>query len=245
MEKINVLIVEDDPIIALDLKRALTKLNYQVINAVTSGEDALAIVAQQLPDIILMDIQLDGDLDGVDTAHQISRNYAIPIIFLTSNTDTRTFNRAKLTQPHGFLSKPFRMVDITNSIDLAFLDKQASPEAQAKNEKETLTAQIKDCIFVKSKEHLIKINLADIQYIEADSCYCTIVTQREKYVIVSTLKKFSASIQAPFLMRTHRSFIINLNAIEKIGDGSVFIANKMIPIGRSYRASLLQRIPKY
>lgn len=245
MKKINILIVEDEPIIALDLKRALTKLGYHVLGTLASGKAALQRIDQQIPDIILLDIQLEGDLDGIDTAHQISKKYPIPIIFLTSNTDTRTFNRAKLTQPHGFLSKPFRLVDITHSIDLAFLDKEVSTAAQVQNEQDTLATQIKDYVFVKSKDYLAKIILADIQYIEADSCYCTIITAKEKHVIVSTLKKFEAAIEAPFLMRIHRSFIINMQAIEKIGDGSVFIQKRMIPIGRSYREDFFQKIPRY
>ncbi len=245
MEKIKILIVEDEPIIAVDLKRSLQKMGYQVINMVESGEEALESIHQNLPDLILMDVQLEGDLDGIDTAHQISKQYPIPIIYLTSNTDERTFNRAKLTQPHGFLSKPFRLTDVKHSIDLAFVDKESSPEALQQNEQDSLSVQLQDCVFVKSKDHLVKIKLEDINYVEADSCYCSIITNNERHVIVSTLKKFEASVIHPSLMRVHRSFIINLNAIEKIGEGHLYIQKKMIPIGRSYKAELFEKIPKY
>ncbi len=245
METINILIVEDEPIIALDLKRSLTKLDYNVLETLESGEEALEFVDQELPDLILMDIQLEGDLDGIDTAHMISKKYPIPIIFLTSNTDARTFNRAKLTQPHAYLSKPFRVNDIKHSIDLAFLDKENSKEAETANEQDTIASQLQETIFVKSKEHLVKIRLADILYLEADSCYCTIVTTKEKHVIVSTLKKFESSVNYPSLMRIHRSSIVNLNALDKIGDGFVEVAGKTLSIGRSYKEELLQRIPKY
>ena len=244
MEKLKLLIVEDDPIIAADLERAMKKMGYEVLDAVESGEEALEIVAQDPPDLVLMDIQLEGDLDGIDTAHMISKQQAIPIIYLTSNTDERTFNRAKLTQPHGFLSKPFRLTDIKHSIDLAFLDDNPSPEAIEKNEKETRTVKIKESVFVKSRDHLVKIKLAEIMYIEADSCYCTIKTIDESHLIVSTLKKFSSSIENDSLIRIHRSYIVHLQHIDKIGDAYVMIDNKMIPIGRSFREAFFSKIQK-
>ena len=126
-DKIKLLIVEDDPIIATDLERAMVKMGYAVLDSLESGEEALELIKKEVPDLILMDIQLEGDLDGIDTSHMISKQHQIPIIFLTSNTDMATFNRAKLTQPHGFLSKPFRYTDIANSIALAFIDKNPSP----------------------------------------------------------------------------------------------------------------------
>lgn len=244
MENLKLLIVEDDPIIAADLERAMKKMGYEVLDAVESGEEALEIVAQDPPDLVLMDIQLEGDLDGIDTAHMISKQQAIPIIYLTSNTDERTFNRAKLTQPHGFLSKPFRLTDIKHSIDLAFLDDNPSPEAIEKNEKETRTVKIKESVFVKSRDHLVKIKLAEIMYIEADSCYCTIKTIDESHLIVSTLKKFSSSIENDSLIRIHRSYIVHLQHIDKIGDAYVMIDNKMIPIGRSFREAFFSKIQK-
>lgn len=244
MEKLKLLIVEDDPIIAADLERAMKKMGYVVIDAVESGEEALEIVVQDTPDLVLMDIQLEGDLDGIDTAHMISKQQAIPIIYLTSNTDERTFNRAKLTQPHGFLSKPFRLTDIKHSIDLAFLDDNPSPEAIEKNEKETRAVKIKESVFVKSRDHLVKIKLDEIMFIEADSCYCTIKTIDDSHLIVSTLKKFASSIENDSLIRIHRSYIVHLQHIDKIGDAYVMIDNKMIPIGRSFREAFFSKIHK-
>lgn len=244
MEQINLLIVEDDPIIAADLERSMKKMGYSVIDAVDSGEEALEIIKQNTPDLVLMDIQLEGDLDGVDTAHLISRIAPVPIIYLTSNTDERTFNRAKLTQPHGFLSKPFRLTDIKHSIDLAFMDQSPSPEANEKSEDETITHNLNKSIFVKSKEHLVKIKLDDIQYLEADSCYCTIKTKEGSHLIVSTLKKFTQSVQHEPLKRIHRSYIVHLQHIDKIGDSYVMIEQKMIPVGRSYREELFNSINK-
>ena len=244
MNKIKLLIVEDDPIIASDLERSLSKMGFLIMGSTESGEDALEAIEREIPDLILMDIQLEGDLDGIDTAHIISKKHLIPIIYLTSNSDQATFNRAKLTQPYGVLSKPFRYTDIRNSIDLAFIDKDSSLETSPTKEKETLSYALNGSIFVKDKDHLVKIKLEDILYVEADSCYCTIQTIHEKHVIVSTLKKFIASITYEELLRIHRSYIVHLRHIDKIGDSYVMVGDKMIPIGRSYRESLFGKIHK-
>lgn len=243
MENIRLLIVEDEAIIAADLERAMVKMDFEVLDIVDTGEEAIRAAQELKPDLILMDIHLFGDLDGIDAAHQISKHTAVPIIFLTSNTDTATFNRAKLTQPHAFLSKPFRFTDIKHSIDLAFQDKEEeSPEPDLEP---SISYQLQDCIFVRSKDHLVKLNLKDITYIEADSCYCNIYTHAEKHTIVSTLKKFEASISYPSLMRVHRSFMVNLDKIDKIGDTYLILGETMISISKNYREHFFQRIPKY
>ena len=245
MAKLKLLIVEDDPIIATDLDRTMTQMGYEVVDTVESGEEALALIEPDSPDLVLMDINLEGDLDGIDTAHLISKKRPVPIIYLTSNTDPVTFNRAKLTQPHGFLSKPFRFTDIKHSIDLAFLDPEPEQDALEKNEAASIPYLLNNSIFVKSKEHLVKVKLDEILYVEADGCYCTIATGQREHVIVSTLKKFTSTVTAECLLRIHRSYVINLDKIDMIGDSYVIINEKSVPVGRSYRDQLFSRIKRY
>ena len=103
MEKINkILIVEDEMIIAANISLQLTNLGYEVTGIIPRGEEALVHIEQNLPDIILMDINLKGDIDGVEIATLIQKSYKIPIIFLTANSDEVNFNRAKATNPYGF-----------------------------------------------------------------------------------------------------------------------------------------------
>jgi len=243
MEQIKLLIVEDEPIIAADLKRAMKKMGYAVMETLESGEEALEFIKETPPDLVLMDIQLEGDLDGIDTAHEISKIQPLPIIYLTSNTDPRTFNRAKLTQPYGFLSKPFRLTDIKHSIDLAFQDQEEEPVESG--EKESRSYQMNDRIFVRSREHLVKIKLEDIIYVEADSCYCNIYTKEEKHVIVSTLKKFEASVSFPSFIRVHRSFLINVQHVDKIGDSYVMFGEQMVPVSKNHKENFLAMIPRF
>ena len=123
MSKIKILIVEDEPIIAADLRNQLNKLDYLVSSILESGEEAIDFVREKQPDVILMDIQLAGEMDGIEAAMEISKSHSIPIIFLTSNVDPTTFKRAQSANPNSFLSKPFRITDLIHSIELALSEK--------------------------------------------------------------------------------------------------------------------------
>ena len=103
----KILIVEDEKIVALDLKRRLTKLGYQVTGMAASGPKALALVDQEIPNIVLMDIHIQGDMDGIEVANQLQKAHSIPVIYLTAYSEEKTVTRAKATKPYGYLLKPF------------------------------------------------------------------------------------------------------------------------------------------
>jgi CRP-like cAMP-binding protein/DNA-binding NarL/FixJ family response regulator len=117
--KANIIIIEDDPIIALDIRKILTKNNYTVLQHYDSGEEFLSNIEKYSPDIILMDINLKGELDGIDTALQLLKVKNIPVIFLTALSDEATLSRAKLTKPFGYVVKPFEEADIVTAIEIA------------------------------------------------------------------------------------------------------------------------------
>jgi len=104
---IKILVVEDEKIVALDLKRRLTKLGYEVTGTASSGDKALALVSQELPNVILMDIHIQGRIDGIEVAAMLQRIHSIPIIYLTAYSEEKTLARAKTTKPYGYLLKPF------------------------------------------------------------------------------------------------------------------------------------------
>jgi len=107
MEKKKILIVEDESITAYELKLRLTKWDYEVIAVVTKGEDAIAFAIEMKPDLILMDIFLDDDIDGIEAAEEILKIVEIPIIYLTASEDSVTYERAMNTKNNGFLTKPY------------------------------------------------------------------------------------------------------------------------------------------
>ena len=113
----EVLIVEDEFIIALDLKLELENLGYIVTDTVATGQDAIDTAAEKRPDVVIMDINLKGDMNGIEAAGKISE-LTIPIIYLTANTDDSTFNKANVKGSYGFLDKPFNLAKLDSVIKL-------------------------------------------------------------------------------------------------------------------------------
>src|SRR5690606_14362347 len=103
---------------AANISLQLSELGYEVTGILPHGEEALSHIKIDKPDIILLDISLKGEMDGIETAHEIQKHYKIPIIYLTANSDEAHFNRAKETHPYAFISKPFKKLDLQRAIEL-------------------------------------------------------------------------------------------------------------------------------
>jgi PAS domain S-box-containing protein len=119
LDKKNILIVEDEGIIALDLHARLLTLGYNVTDMVSTGKEVLAVLKTKTPDLILQDIMLKGNLDGIEIASKIKLEYDIPVIFLTAYADEKTLERAKLAEPYGYILKPFEERELRSAIEVA------------------------------------------------------------------------------------------------------------------------------
>lgn len=124
MERIKVLVVEDEKIVALEIKSRLKKLGYLVPSVASTGEEAISRTEAFLPDLVLMDIMLKGSVDGIEAARQIREKMDIPIIYLTAYADSETLERAKVTAPYGYILKPFEENDLRTSIEIALFNHQ-------------------------------------------------------------------------------------------------------------------------
>lgn len=119
MTEARILVVEDENIVALDIKNRLKNLGYAVVGWATTGQGAIDLAAQTNPDLILMDVRLRGEMDGIAAAEQISGRLGTPVIYLTAYSDEATLQRAKITQPYGYLLKPFEDRDLHTTIAMA------------------------------------------------------------------------------------------------------------------------------
>src|SRR5690554_685239 len=150
-ESKRLLIVEDERIVALDLRRRLEKLGHEVVSHVVNGDDAVAAAKELHPDIILMDIRIEGPMDGIDTAATIRKKLHIPHIFLTAHSDEATIERAKQTDPDGYILKPFTDRDISLNIQIA--------EQKAKFRNELRLSELKFRSLVQnSSDIIIQVN---------------------------------------------------------------------------------------
>jgi DNA-binding LytR/AlgR family response regulator len=245
MKKIRVLIVEDEPIIAADLADRLNDMGYEVAQECSSGAEALAFFQQEEADLVLMDINLDGPMDGIETTQKLLVNRSLPVIYLSSNTDDATFARAKNTGPAAFLTKPFRGKDLQHAIELAITRTTSKPMAESPTAGQSDAHLFKDRLFVKVKDRMVRIFLSEILWLEADDYYCKLVTQEKEFLITQPLKQMEESLAAiPEFMRIHRSFIVNLSHVEEIGDVFVSIQKKQIPLNKSSKEELTARLQK-
>ncbi len=231
----KILIVEDEPIISSDIEMTLEDLGYEVTGIVDNAEDAMLSINNNPPHLILLDINLEGDVDGIMLAEDINENFKIPFIFLTSNADKLTINRVKRTQPSGFIVKPFVDKDLQSNIEIALFSKK-----NVLNNSGEKSASF----FVKDGGSLVKVNIKDIMFIQADDNYSRIYSIQKNYIISSTLKKVAERLDESQFIRIHRSYIINKTFIDKIKNSFVFIKNHQLPIGRSYHDDLFKTIDK-
>ena len=115
----RILIVENERIIANDIKQRLEDLGYDVIGISGTGEDALKITSETNPDLILMDVVITSEMDGIETAKKINKLYSIPFIYLTAYYDDEILERASLTEPAGYITKPFSNIGLHAAIQMA------------------------------------------------------------------------------------------------------------------------------
>ena len=244
-ERIKILIVEDEMIIAAHISLQLTELGYEVTGILPRGEEALSHIKIERPDLVLLDIQLKGKLDGIETAQEIQKEFTIPIIYLTANADKESFNRAKETHPYAFISKPFKKLDLQRAIELTIEHMTASTYSEGISGADILPADnfiLDDRIFVRHNEKMVKIDIKDLFYIEAERNYCRIFTRGKEYLLVMTLKDIDEKLSPQHFLRIRRSYIVNLSQIEEVAATHVVISKKNIPVSKVMRDELLKRL---
>ena len=129
MAKTKVFILEDENIVAKDIEQSLKKLGYDVIGIASSGEKLIELLNSGLqPEIFLMDIMIKGEMDGIEVAEYVKKKYSLPIIFLTAYADEDTLSKAKITEPYGYILKPFKEIDLHTTIEMALYKHQKTAE---------------------------------------------------------------------------------------------------------------------
>lgn len=227
-------------IIAADMSMKLTKLGYQVIGIHNRAEDALRTVSENRPDVIIMDIVLSGTMNGIDAALLIKERHAIPVIFLTSNADDATFQRAKKAHPYGFISKPFRTDDLARAIELTVERVQAE---QQKRDTPDQVSKLEDRLFIRHMDKMVMVSMSEILFLEADRNYCTIVSQDQKFLVSIPLGNIEAMLPKHIFIRTHRSFIVNGLQVKVLGENMEYlmVGTHQVPVSRRLKEEVMKR----
>ena len=241
MSKLKLFIVEDEPIIMDYLEQCLLDAGFEVVGKADNFDSAKKSIQDSTPDLLLLDIDLGTGPDGVDLAHFVNQQLKIPFLFVTSNTDSKTLDRVKLTNPAGFVMKPFRKDDLSTQIELAW----HAFQIRKSNAGVVFTNSVlaNTYFFIKDKQKLVKLAYSDISYVEACDNYSILYTSESKFIISYSLKHVEAKLPLKDFLRVHRSYLVNITQISQINPKSLMLMDgKEIPVSEAHRAELLKRV---
>lgn len=236
MDTIQVLIVEDKTLVAGSIATMLEKHNLTVAGSCRSGEEAIKFCEQMKPDLVLMDIELAGAMDGISTAEIIHQRIDIPIIYLSEYTDTKTVSRAKKTLPANYLSKPFQEVDLIRAIDIAFHHYKVTQQERS-------NPLLDGFIFVRTdNQSYQKLAYSDILYLQADRAYCHIVTEKSTLILSTSMNHIHEQLGQKIFIKVHRSYVVNINKITAIEGRQIHIGKHRIQMNEESHHELLTRL---
>ncbi|MFA8343617.1 MAG: LytR/AlgR family response regulator transcription factor [Rhodothermaceae bacterium] len=245
MTKIDILILEDEPLHAIKLQRDLRELGYNVIDVVDNADDFFTAFHATEPDLAILDIRINDSIDGIEIAKKICEDDSLsrPFIFLTSDNSLETFERAKTTKPCAFLVKPFDKFSLQCTIELAIVQHSTGKSNKAA---EVISNGIinRDNIFVKKNKKVVKVSLQNIIYIEVESKYCTVFAEEGKFLLRMSLKDLIHKLPENLFIRTHRNYLVNINEIIEFDfdDYICRVKIKDVPVGRSYRHTINEQL---
>lgn len=234
MEKARVLIVEDQAITAKSIEAMVADHGMEVIAVCKTGEEAIHAADKVIPDIVIMDIKLQGRMTGIETAQALQEIDTIPIIYLSDYTDKVTVRKAKQTHPANYLSKPFTESDLLRAIDIAVANANAAKSVRDTND---------EFVFLKTGQQMYsKVHYNEIVYVEADRAYCKIRTTDDQYTLSISMAAVAGQLNADRFVKIHRSYIVNIRKISEFTGSEVTAGGYTLPVSDQHRAELMTRL---
>lgn len=236
MDKINILLIEDTKSEEEALTSVLLENDYNIVGVATNYTEALTLFYQHKVDLVIIDVFLNGQPEGITFAETITitPNVAKPFVFLTSSKDRQIFERAKLTKPFSFLLKPFNELEILYAIEMAIEKFYDQTNVFLSEEQDTVIGN--SHLFIKKKNALKKVALQDIIYIEVEERYCNIITSNENYLVALSLTKITEFLDTNTFAKTHRNYIVNTNKISEI-----ILNENLIILEGNYKITLSEK----
>lgn len=235
MPALNILIVEDQSLIAFDIRETLEKAGHTITAIARNFREAVDSARKTPPDIAIVDIILENSHgDGITLVRELQRDRWIPFIYLTANSEIATFERARETNPAAYLLKPFRHSELAFQVELAYLNQ---------HRKEALT-DVSDSLYVPLDNGYDRIRKNDVVYLQANGSYVRVFLEgREKpHLLTMNLGHLIQYFQAPHFFRLSRSLCINIQHITRIESQQVWLDGHILPIPEGARADLLRRV---
>ncbi|MCB0736106.1 MAG: LytTR family transcriptional regulator DNA-binding domain-containing protein [Bacteroidetes bacterium] len=237
MENLSILIVEDNTLIAYDIKEKVENMGHHVVGTAATADAAIRLHHENSIDLAILDINLKGDKDGVEVAKVLDAE-DIPFIYLTSYYDQATLDKVKKTRFAAFITKPYSEIDLKLNIELAYYKRKLvdldSPERK------------KDFVVYHENKMNKKIHFDDIYYVKADDNYSVFYTDKRKILVRIPLKNLDDELKDARFFRTHRSYIVNMDKIQSFSNNAVIVTTgDQLPISNSRRKEFKTHLKAY
>lgn len=227
------MILEDDPLFALEVEAMLDELGYENVSVYNNTKEAQKHINKTIPDLLLLDVYLKGTQTGVQFAENI-KELNIPLIFFTAHKNEDNYEKAKNFKPYAYLIKPFDIITLKSAVE-------SSISIISDNSGEHIT---KKALFIRQNNYYQKINFVDILWVKSEGNYCILHTTSKRFVVKSSLINFLKKLPENLFIRVHRAYAIAYSAIDKLdfNNNIVFIGDTKIPMGGRYKSELLKQI---
>lgn len=218
MNDFKILIIEDEVLIAEDLSDLLRSFDIQEIDMAHDKNSSIKKIEEFNPDLILLDVRMEGELTGIEIAEIINEKYKIPFIFITAHSDVEMMKNILKTIPVGYITKPVKKADLFANVVLI------SERLKTKKEKQ---------IMLKDGTKNVLLDLKDILYIESDGNYIEIYSINKKYALRQNMESIMSQLDDHQFFRVHRSYIVNLKKINSYTRKDLIISGVVIPISKN------------
>ena len=240
-QKPCIYVVEDRAITRETLIMALTTLGFEVVGQNDDAENAFAEMQELEVDIALLDIDLKGEKNGIWLANQINKFIKIPFVYLTAYSDAKTLREVMETKPHGFLVKPFNEPSVYAALLIAldtYSQQYDGSDPPIETETETDNYRVKDSLFIKDRNLLVRCKIEDICYIKSDGKYLDIYLQNKQHLVRSKMIEFMRYLPGDTFIQVHRRYVVNISKVSAVGKGFLQVIGEDIPVSQNYRDQL-------
>ena len=230
MPAYSIAIIEDEMVIATTIAQVLKELQYNVVGKAGSYSEAIALIERTTPDLLLLDIRINGSRDGIEVAKYVKEHFNCAIIFLTANSDRATIDRVKETEPLAYLVKPFQKEDLHTAIEIAMLNHQRNQPKQKE-----------EYIIFQSGKQTIKLKQLDILFIQNSDNYVQLyLRDGQRKILRATLKDTYNLLPSEHFVYVNRSTIVNVHHITHTTPERVSLGAHTFDLSASMRKEVVK-----
>lgn len=238
MKNARILLLEDEVLVAADIKYMLEQSGFEVAGHVTSGQEVSDMARTLKPDVALLDIEVKGPINGIEAGRRLREEFGIPVIYLTKLDGT--YNMAKETVPHDFLPKPVDPVRLKRSIELAVKNRQMLRDRD-------FVAEIDGVVYIKDTESKTRVHFDDILYLEASGAYCNIQSKNKRLMLSRSMGNVLDALHqikgGECFVQVSRSYVLNIHHVSKIQGNTLTVSDKSFLVGPTFREKVLPLFP--